>query len=149
MVQKFLLLLIVIIWYKENTGLEICVTKTGKACKCSNDGRIILCNNARIQVFPVFNEFFKLNAEEMHLSHNNISQWPNSTIWNMYMKINYVDVTFNPICTLPVISKHVDIDISPCKYKQYFLHTIKKIVFHAFVTISNQTEFKLYYTKMF
>ena len=68
-------------------------------------------------MFPTFNDFFMMKAEELHLSHNNISAWPNSTIWDQYAKITYVDIRYNPVCHLPTLQKHVQIDISPCKYK--------------------------------
>ena len=106
-------------------NLEICVTESNKKCMCSNDGRIILCNNARIQKFPTFNSFFMKNVEELHLAHNNVSAWPNNTVWQAYLKLNYIDVTRNPICTLPVVSKHIDVDISPCKYRNILLHFFK------------------------
>ena len=105
---------------KFYNSLEICVTSTNKKCMCSNDGRIVLCDNARLSMFPTFNGFIMRTAEELHLGHNNITAWPNETIWNAYKNLNYVDVTHNPLCTLPVLSKRIDVDISPCKYYRTF-----------------------------
>ena len=106
---------IIMITVTVQHGLEICVTKSGNECKCTNDGQIILCVGARLQNFPLFNSYFMNNAQELHLSNNNISVWPNPNVWKQYEKLTYIDITHNPVCIWPQLEKQIDIDISPCK----------------------------------
>ena len=116
LVQYFVILAMIMIMMHFNQGLEICVTTTSQECKCTNDGRIVLCTHSHLQTFPIFNKFFMDKAEELHLAYNNISAWPNQTIWEKYLRITYIDVTHNPVCKLPTLQKHIEIDISPYKY---------------------------------
>ena len=112
--------------YEFGKSMEPCITSSGVVCHCTDDSRIALCQRLHLQSFPVLNTEILNFLEEIHATSNDIKTWPNATIWNKMKLLKYIDITDNPICTLPDHHKDIKIDISPCEY--IFNNTITNLI---------------------
>lgn len=85
---------------------EPCVTLQGNICKCTPDYRVFLCQNSHLNGMPKLEWIMEKAVVEMHISNNNISEWPKSGYWNNMTNLQVVDATFNPICVAPAELPH-------------------------------------------